>query len=161
MTDDEQLLRLYADDRSESAFGELVMDSVAQQRLYMLLLGLFAGVALALAAVGIYGVLSYGVSQRIREIGVRMALGATVTNVIGLVLRDGLVLTAAGLAAGILGALSATRLLRGLLHGVSPTDPIAFAAGVIVLGIVGMIACYLPARRASRVDAAVTMRGEV
>ena len=147
--------------RQIRAFGELVMDSVAQQRLYMLLLGLFAGVALALAAVGIYGVLSYGVSQRIREIGVRMALGATVTNVIGLVLRDGLVLTAAGLAAGILGALSATRLLRGLLHGVSPTDPIAFAAGVIVLGIVGMIACYLPARRASRVDAAVTMRGEV
>ena len=147
--------------RQIRSFDELVMDSVAQQRLYMLLLGLFASVALTLAAVGIYGVLSYGVSQRVREIGVRMALGATMTNVVGLVLRDGLVLTAAGLAAGVVGALSATRLLRGLLHGVSPTDPLAFTAGVIVLGIVGAIACYLPARRAARVDPAVTMRGEV
>ena len=126
----------------------------------MLLLGLFAAVALTLAAVGIYGVISYAVSQRVREIGVRMALGATMADVLRLVLRDGLVLTALGLAAGIIGALWGTRLLRGLLHGVSPTDPVALVSGVAILGIVGLIACYLPARRAARVDPAITMRGD-
>src|SRR5262249_17582839 len=141
-------------------FADLVSASVSQPRLYMLLLGIFAAVAVVLAAVGIYGVLSYAVSQRTREIGVRIALGATTTDIARLVLRDGVLLTAAGLAAGGLGALWSTRLLLDLLHGVSPTDPLALTAGAGVLAVVGLVACWLPARRAARVDPAIAMRGE-
>jgi predicted lysophospholipase L1 biosynthesis ABC-type transport system permease subunit len=139
---------------------ELVATSVAQPRLYMLLLGIFAGVAALLSAVGIYGVISYAVTQRRRELGIRMALGASMPDVIRLVLRDGLLLTAFGIIGGAAGAFWSTRLLRGLLHGVSPTDPVAFAGGVIVLAAVALVACFVPALRASRVDPAITMRAE-
>jgi putative ABC transport system permease protein len=139
---------------------ELLAVSVAQPRLYMLLLGMFAALALVLAAVGVYGVLSYAVSLRTRELGVRMALGADVRDVTRLVLRDGLTLTATGVVAGALAALWSTRLLRGLLHEVSPTDPIALLSGMLVLAAVALVACYLPARRAARVDPVIAMRAE-
>jgi putative ABC transport system permease protein len=138
--------------------ADLVAESAAKQRMYMLLLGLFATVALALAAVGIYGVVSHTVSQRVQEMGIRMALGANAGDIIALVLREGVVLTSVGLLLGVTGALWATRLLQGLLFGVERTDPITFASGALVLSMVGLAACYVPARRAARVDPLIAMR---
>jgi predicted permease len=139
--------------------ADVVAESTAQQRMYMVLLGIFASVALVLAAVGIYGVVSHTVSQRVHEIGVRMALGAEASNIIGLVLREGLVLTVVGLLVGIMGAMWATRLLQGLLFGIGRGDPMTFVGGAVLLLVVGLAACYLPARRAARVDPTVAMRG--
>ncbi len=139
---------------------DVIADSAARQRLYTVLLGLFAGAALLLAAVGVYGVVSYTVAQRAHEMGVRMALGARAADIARLVLGEGLGLTAAGLALGLAGALWATRLLRGLLYGVGPGDPVALLAGPAVLLVAGLAACWLPARRAARVDPTVAMRAE-
>jgi len=146
--------------RHLTPLGDLVAGSVSQPRFYMVLLSLFATLALALAAVGIYGVISYAVSRRTREIGVRMALGASVRDISALVLRDGVLLTVVGLALGAVGALWATRLLRGVIQGMSATDPIAFVSGILVLGAVALVACWIPARRASKVDPAIAMRTE-
>ena len=134
--------------------------SIGQQRFTMLLLGLFAAVALGLAAVGIHGVLSYGVTERRRELGIRMALGARASDIVGLVMREGLGLAAAGLALGLAGAFVMTRFLASLLFGVTPTDPATLAGVVATLAIVALAAIAAPARRAATVDPLVTLRSE-
>ena len=125
---------------------------------HLLLIGSFALVALGLAAIGIYGVVSYLVTQRAREIGIRMALGARAADVLGLVLREGMAPVVLGGAAGMLAALAATRALRSMLFGVTPLDPVSFAAALALLAAVALLACYLPARRATRVDPLVALR---
>src|SRR5207244_11316498 len=119
-----------------------------------------AGVALRRAAVGIYGVMSYAGSQRWREIGVRIALGAQTCDVLGLVAGGGLRLTLAGVVIGLIGASALTRYLSSLLFEVKPTDPLTFAVIPLVLGAVALFACWLPARRAARVDPMVALRQE-
>jgi ABC-type antimicrobial peptide transport system permease subunit len=139
---------------------QLVSRSVAQPRFQALLLSSFGLLALLLAAVGIYGVISYGVSQRREEIGIRMALGARSGQVLALIAGHGIRLVAAGLAAGLLGALAATRLLRGQLYEIGTTDPLTFAAIIAVLASVGLLASYLPALRASKLDPMTALRSE-
>jgi ABC-type antimicrobial peptide transport system permease subunit len=117
-------------------------------------------VALTLGAVGIYGVVAYAVTRRTREIGVRMALGARATDVLGMVLREGGVLAGAGVTLGIAGALAASRVLSGFLFGVTPSDPAVFVAVPALLGFVALGACLIPARRASRVDPVEALRSE-
>lgn len=139
---------------------EVVNASIAQRRFSMLLLAIFAGVALLLASVGIYGVLSYLVGQRTQEIGVRMALGAQRSDVLSMVLSDGARMTIAGVFVGFATALALTRLMRGMLFGVKPTDPLTFFAVAFLLCATGLLACYLPARRATKVDPIVALRYE-
>jgi putative ABC transport system permease protein len=137
-----------------------VARSVSQRRFTMLLLGAFALLALTLAAIGVQAILSYRVAARRREIGIRMALGAAPTSVLGLVLRDGAVLTVAGLAIGLGAAAAFTRLLRSLLFGVTPVDPLTFAAVAVCLAVVAVAAALAPALRASHVDPLVVLRSE-
>jgi len=138
----------------------LIANSAARTRFTVVLLATFAVVALSLGAVGIYGVVAYAVSRRTREIGVRMALGARATDVLGMVLREGGVLAGAGVTLGIVGALAASRLLAGFLFGVTPNDPAVFIAVPALLGLVAVGACLIPARRASRVDPVVALRSD-
>ena len=142
------------------AVDELVDSSAARARFTMLLLATFATVALTLGAVGVYGVVAYAVTRRTREIGVRMALGARASDVLGMVLREGGLLAGIGVALGIVGALAASRLLAGFLFGVTPNDPGVFIAVPAVLGLVALGACALPARRAARVDPVTALRSE-
>jgi putative ABC transport system permease protein len=139
---------------------ELVMGSVSQRRFNMSLLAAFAGLALLLAAVGIYGVMSYSVEQRAHEIGVRMALGAQTRDVLRLVVKQGttLALICVGIGLGV--ALGLTRLIKNLLFGVSATDPVTFFVIALLLALVAMLACYFPARRATKVDPLVALRNE-
>lgn len=137
-----------------------VAESVAERRFVLLVLGIFAAVALLLAAVGIYGVVSYGVERRTREMGIRLALGATPREVLGLVLRGSIFTVAAGIAVGVVCAAALTRILQGMLYDVSPLDPSVFAAVVAVLALVALAASYLPARRATRVDPMIALRAE-
>jgi len=138
----------------------VMSESVSDRRYPMLLLGLFAGIAVALSAVGIYGVVAYGVGQRTREFGIRLALGATPGSVSAMVLRGGLWLALVGVGLGAVAAGFTTRLLRGLLFGVVPADPITFSGVAVLLTVVVLLAAWLPARRASRVDPLVAMRAE-
>jgi predicted permease len=139
---------------------EVVAQSIGSQRFSLIMLSVFAGLALLLASVGIYGVLSYLVGQRTREIGVRMALGAEPLDVVRMVLDDGVRMTLVGAALGVVAALGFTRLMTGMLFGVKPTDPITFVVVAMLLCGIALFACYLPARRAARVDPMVALRYE-
>ncbi|HLP24992.1 MAG TPA: FtsX-like permease family protein, partial [Acidobacteriota bacterium] len=138
----------------------LMSQSISDRRLVMGLVGGFAALALVLAALGIYGVIAYSVAQRTSEIGVRMALGASRSAIVGLVLREGLGLTAFGLALGVVVSLLLTRLLSTQLYEVSATDPIVFVGVSVFLVLVAAFACWLPAHRASRIDPLVALRAE-
>jgi putative ABC transport system permease protein len=139
---------------------EIVSGTVAEPRFSMLLVSGFAVLALALAAIGIYGVIAYSVTQRTHEIGVRMALGAARSSVLGMIVREGLLMAVLGIVAGLVGAALATRLMTTLLVGITPRDPIAFGAGATLLLLVAGVASYVPARRATRVDPVVALRAE-
>ena len=145
---------------SVRSLDSVLSESVSGPRFRTLVLGIFAGVALILASVGIYGVISYGVSQRTQEIGIRMALGARTPDVLKLVVKGGMTLVLIGVVIGITGAFALTRLLRTLLFAVTPTDAMTFASVPLLLIIVAALACYIPARRATKVDPLVALRDE-
>jgi putative ABC transport system permease protein len=143
---------------------QMLGESVSQPRLYTILLGVFAGVALALAAVGIYGVLNYSVNQRRHEIGIRMALGAQPSHILKMIVGQGMILTAIGLGIGLVAALLLafflTSRIEGFLFGVSSTDLSIFIGIPLLLGLVSLLSCYIPARRATKVDPMVALRTE-
>jgi putative ABC transport system permease protein len=140
---------------------ESLMDNaMSQRRLQMLLLAAFSGVALLLAAIGMYGVMACIVGQRTHEIGVRMSLGAQAHQVLRMVLRQGMRLVVIGICLGLAGSLALTRLLRSLLYEISPADPLSFAVVPILLATVTLLACWLPARRAAKVNPMVALRYE-
>ncbi|MGB7026394.1 MAG: FtsX-like permease family protein, partial [Candidatus Acidiferrum sp.] len=138
----------------------VLASSEAPRRYETSLVALFALSAVLLAMLGLYAVISHSVSQRTHEIGTRMALGARQGNVLCMVVREGAVLAGLGTLAGLGGALALTRFLRGLLFGIQPTDPATFVAVAILLALVALLACYIPARRATRVDPMVALRYE-
>jgi putative ABC transport system permease protein len=140
--------------------AQVISSSVAGPRFNTLLLGVFAGLALFLAAIGIYGVMTYAITQQTHEIGIRLALGAQPRNVLHLVLRRGVCLAGVGAAFGVAAALALTRLMAGLLYDVSATDPVTFSCVVLLLLVIALLACYVPARRAMRVDPMVALRYE-
>jgi putative ABC transport system permease protein len=142
------------------AIEEVVSESLADRRFNAVLLGAFGASALVLAVLGIYGVVAYGVTERTREIGLRMALGARPGDVLGLVVGQGSRLVVLGLAVGLVLAIGLTRLLSSLLFQVGAADPLTYGALVLVLGGIALLACYLPARQASRVDPMVSLRYE-
>jgi len=166
-TDLAQALRaeVFAIDRNQPVYSlktldQRVVETIALSRSLMLLFSGFALLALVLACVGIYGVVSYSVSQRTREIGIRMALGARAVDVLRLVLKNGMTLVIAGVASGVAGALALTRFLTTLLFGVTPTDTTTFVVVSVVLALVALVACLVPARRATKVDPLVALKYE-
>jgi putative ABC transport system permease protein len=140
--------------------NEIRSDSVAPERLNLTLLSLFAGIALVLAVVGIYGVMSYSVTQRTHEIGIRMAIGAQPGDVFRMVIGQGMMLALIGVAFGLVGAFGLTRLMTTMLFGVEPTDPATFTIIAVLLTLVSLVACYVPSRRATKVDPVVSLRYE-
>jgi len=139
---------------------ELIGQSTAPRRFTMTLLAIFAAVALVLAGVGLFGLMAFLVAQGTHDIGVRMALGARRRDIFGLVVGRGMVLTSLGIAAGVVGALALTRLMGSMLFGVGARDPLTLAVTVLVLAVVALAACFIPARRAGRVDPMVALRCE-
>jgi ABC-type antimicrobial peptide transport system permease subunit len=139
---------------------QIVIESTARNEFNMTLLSIFAGIALLLAAVGIYGLMAYTVQQRTQEIGIRMALGAQRGDVLRLVLCHGLLLCLIGIALGISCAFGVIRLIKSLIFGVSPTDPVTFVSVAVLWAGVALAACWIPARRASRVDPMEALRHE-
>ncbi len=139
---------------------EIRAESVAPERLNLTLLSVFAGIALVLAIVGIYGVMSYSVTQRTHEIGIRMAIGAQPRDVFRMVIKQGMVLAFIGVVFGLVGAFGLTRLMATMLFGVEPTDPATFVAITVLLSLVALVACYIPGRRATKVDPVVSLRYE-
>jgi predicted permease len=157
--------QVQAVDPNLPVFGEQTMDevvsaSVAQRRFAMRVVGLFGVLALFLAGIGIYGVMAYSVTQRTREIGIRLALGASTGSILNWLLRQGMRLTLIGVGLGLLGAFAITRLLRGLLFGIAPTDLVTYVGLTLLLAAVALLACYIPARRATKVDPLVALRYE-
>jgi putative ABC transport system permease protein len=156
---------IHETDRGLAVFGveplqTTLTRSIGQRRFTMLLLGLFAGVALLLAAVGVHGVLSYAVTERRRELGIRMALGARTADIVALVAREGFVLSGAGLVIGLAGAFALTRFLASQLFGVTATDPATFATVAAVILAVAAVSIVAPARRAALLDPVLTLRSE-
>jgi ABC-type antimicrobial peptide transport system permease subunit len=137
---------------------DVIARSTAERRFALQILGFFAGVALLLAAIGIYGVMAYTFSQRRHEIGIRMALGAQPRDILRMALSEGMTLVAVGLGSGLVGALILTRFLRSMLYAVSPNDPLTFVALPALLAAVALLACLVPARRATQVDPLVALR---
>jgi ABC-type lipoprotein release transport system permease subunit len=138
--------------------NEVFADSAARPRFLAELLGIFAALALVLAAIGTYGILSYSVSERTKEIGIHMALGATRGSVLGMILGQGMRLTTVGLVAGLIASFGLTRLLQAQLFNVKPTDPATLGVVTGFIAVIAFIACYVPAQRATRVDPMVTLR---
>ena len=138
----------------------LVSESITQPRFNLFLLGLFSAVAMLLSAAGIYGVTAYTVTQRTHELGIRLALGAQVSDVLKMILGQGMAVIGVGLVLGLVAAFGVMRLLRSLLFGVGENDPVTFVAITLVLLAVALVACYIPARRATRVDPLVALRYE-
>ena len=156
---------VYSVDRDQSVYNirtldQLVSDSQSSSRFTLLLLGIFAAAALALSAAGIYGVISYSVAQRTREIGIRLAMGAQRSDVLRLVLRQGLILAGIGVASGLSIALAVTRIMASLLFEVSPRDPVIFPAAAAFMAVIALLATYIPARRAMNLDATISLRYE-
>jgi putative ABC transport system permease protein len=142
------------------SMNELMTKSMVQPRFLALLLATFSGIALFLAAIGIYGVMAYSVAQRTQEIGVRMALGARPLHVLQLILKQSLGMLVIGIVVGLAGAFALTRLMRTLLFEITATDPLTYASVIGLLTIVALLACYIPARRAAKVDPLVALRYE-
>ena len=143
-----------------STMDQLVSDASAERRFQTVLLAVFGGISLFLSLLGLYALMAYSVRQRTAEIGIRMALGAQSRSIVGLILRQGMILWLGGIALGLVCALGVTRWIRSLLFEVQPTDPLTFVAVPIVFCAVAVIACYVPARRATRVDPVISLRYE-
>jgi len=143
-----------------TTLDQIIDDAVAPRRLITHLLGAFSSFALALASLGLYGVIAYSVTQRTQEIGIRLAIGAQRADVLRLIVGEGFSMAATGVAVGVIAALALSRLLASLLFGVSTTDPLIFSISVIVLISVALLACFIPARRAAKVDPVVALRCE-
>jgi len=158
----EQVRQIDADQPiySVRTMDEIRSESVAPERLNLTLLSLFAGIALVLAIVGIYGVMSYSVTQRTHEIGIRMAIGAQPRDVFKLIIGQGMLLAVLGVVLGLIGAFGLTRLMASMLFGVEPTDPATFVSIALLLTGVALVACYVPGRRATKVDPVVSLRYE-
>jgi putative ABC transport system permease protein len=139
---------------------EVISRSTAARRLNLTLLGAFAVIALVLSTAGLYGVISYTISQRTRELGIRMALGAQPSDVVKLVVRQGVVLAALGVGAGLVGAFGLSRLLERLIYGVSTRDPLTFGSLALLMGAIALLATWMPARRASRVDPIIAIKSD-
>ena len=157
--------QVWSIDKDQPVFAVRTMEEVRASSVSLysfssVSLGIFAAIALLLAAMGIYGVMSYAVTQRTQEIGIRMALGARAANVMSLVVRNGMTLALIGVVAGLAGAFGLTRLLASLLVGISPTDVLTFTSVTLGLLVVALLACYIPARRATKVDPLVALRYE-
>jgi ABC-type antimicrobial peptide transport system permease subunit len=140
--------------------NQIIARSIAERRFALELLGVFAGVALLLAAIGIYGVMSYSFSQRTHEVGVRIALGAQRLDILRMALGEGMLIVIIGLASGLVVAVIMTRFFRSMLFGVAPTDPTTFLSVSAILAVAAFLACYIPAKRATRVDPLTALREE-
>jgi putative ABC transport system permease protein len=157
--------RIWAVDKDQPISGiqtmeEALSQSLANRRVYLLLLGVFAAIALLMATSGIYGLVSYAVARRTREMGIRVALGATVREILALVIRQGMLLTLIGVAMGIAGSLVLTKLISELLFGITPTDASTLIATALLFGAVSLLATYIPARRAATIDPTTAFRSE-